>query len=67
MSDPEMMPATAVMAIFAMSQVRVGVKVQAAHCAETMAEFQGLLLALEPGWEPPEPLSAELEKVGTSR
>ena len=37
------------------------------HCAETMAEFQGLLLALEQGWELLEPLSAELEKVGTSR
>jgi chaperone BCS1 len=38
-----------------------------AHCAETMAEFQGLLLALEQGWELLEPVSAELEKVGTSR
>jgi chaperone BCS1 len=35
-----------------------------AHCAETMAAFQGLLLAYEQEWEP---LSAELEKVGTSR
>jgi chaperone BCS1 len=32
-----------------------------AHCAETMAEFQGLLLALEQGWELLEPLGAELE------
>jgi chaperone BCS1 len=38
-----------------------------AHCAETMAEFQGLLLALEQRWELLEPLSAELEKVGISR
>src|SRR3984957_4185230 len=38
-----------------------------AHRAETMAEFQGLLLALEQGWELLEPLSAELEKVATSR
>jgi mitochondrial chaperone BCS1 len=38
-----------------------------AHCAETMAEFQGLLLALEQEWELLEPVSAELEKVGTSR
>jgi chaperone BCS1 len=38
-----------------------------AHCAETMAEFQGLLLALEQGWELLEPVSAELERVGTSR
>ena len=36
-----------------------------AHCAETMAEFQGLLLALEQEWGLPEPESAELEKVGT--
>jgi chaperone BCS1 len=38
-----------------------------AHCAETMAEFQGLLLALEQEWELPEPISAELEKLWTSR
>ena len=37
-----------------------------AHCAETMAEFQGLLLALEQGWELVEPAYAELERVGTS-
>jgi chaperone BCS1 len=30
-----------------------------AHCAETMAEFQGLLLALEQGWEVLEPESVE--------
>jgi chaperone BCS1 len=37
-----------------------------AHCAETMAEFQGLLLALEQGWEVLEPESRELDRVGTS-
>jgi hypothetical protein len=31
-----------------------------------MAEFQGLLLALEQGLELLEPVSAELEKVGMS-
>jgi mitochondrial chaperone BCS1 len=36
-----------------------------AHCAETMAEFQGLLLALEQGWELLEPESDELEKAGS--
>jgi mitochondrial chaperone BCS1 len=38
-----------------------------AHRAETMAEFQGLLLALEQGWETLEPVSTELDRVGTSR
>ena len=37
-----------------------------AHCAETMAEFQGLLLALEQGWEALEPELRELDRVGTS-
>ena len=37
-----------------------------AHCAETMAEFQGLLLALEQGWEVLKPESRELDRVGTS-
>jgi len=37
-----------------------------AHCAETMAEFQGLLLALEQGWELLEPESREFEKAGIS-
>ena len=37
-----------------------------AHRAETMAEFQGLLLALEQGWEALEPESRELDRVGTS-
>jgi chaperone BCS1 len=37
-----------------------------AHYAETMAEFQGLLLALEQGWEVLEPESRELDRVGTS-
>jgi chaperone BCS1 len=36
-----------------------------AHCAETMAEFQGLLLALEQGWEALEPEPAAGERVGT--
>ena len=31
-----------------------------AHRAETMAEFQGLLLALEQGWETLEPLLREI-------
>jgi chaperone BCS1 len=35
-----------------------------AHCAETMAEFQGLLLALEQGWEVHDAGSAELERIG---
>jgi chaperone BCS1 len=34
-----------------------------AHRAETIAEFQGLLLALEQGWELLEPVSAEIEEV----
>jgi chaperone BCS1 len=34
-----------------------------AHCAETMAEFQGLLLALEQGWDALESTSAELDRV----
>jgi len=37
-----------------------------AHCAETMAEFQGLLLALEQVWEVLEPELRELDRVGTS-
>jgi hypothetical protein len=37
-----------------------------ADCAETMAEFQGLLLALEQGWEVLESESRELDRVGTS-
>jgi len=31
-----------------------------AHCAETMAEFQGLLLALEQGWETLEAVGEEI-------
>jgi chaperone BCS1 len=38
-----------------------------AQRAETMAEFQGLLLALEQGWEVLESESPELDRVGTSR
>jgi chaperone BCS1 len=37
-----------------------------AHRAETMAEFQGLLLALEQGWETLEPLLRESDRVGVS-
>jgi mitochondrial chaperone BCS1 len=37
-----------------------------AHRAETMAEFQGLLLALEQGWETLEPLLREFDRVGVS-
>ena len=37
-----------------------------AHYAETMAEFQGLLLALEQGWQVLEPESRELDRLGTS-
>jgi chaperone BCS1 len=37
-----------------------------AHCAETMAEFQGLLLALEQGWEALETEPSGLDRVGTS-
>jgi chaperone BCS1 len=37
-----------------------------AHCAETMAEFQGLLLALEQGWEALEPETPLLDRVGES-
>jgi mitochondrial chaperone BCS1 len=33
------------------------------HCAETMAEFQGLLLALELDWETREPLIGEQDHV----
>ena len=36
-----------------------------AHCTETMAEFQGLLLALEQRWEVLEPELRELDRVGT--
>jgi hypothetical protein len=36
------------------------------HCAEMMAEFQGLLLALAQGWEVLEPEERELDRVGTS-
>jgi len=35
-----------------------------AHRAETMAEFQGLLLALEQSWETLEPLLRESDRVG---
>jgi chaperone BCS1 len=38
-----------------------------AHSVETMAEFQGLLLALEQGWVALEPESSELDVVGTTR
>jgi len=38
-----------------------------AHCAETMAEFQGLLLALELAWDVPEPVSPSEELVGAGR
>jgi hypothetical protein len=38
-----------------------------ARCAETMAEFQGLLLALEQEWETLGPISTALDRVGTSR
>lgn len=34
------------------------------HCAETMAEFQGLLLALEMDGEPLEPLMRESDRAG---
>jgi chaperone BCS1 len=37
-----------------------------AHRAETMAEFQGLLLALEQSWETLEPLLRESDRVGVS-
>jgi chaperone BCS1 len=37
-----------------------------ANCAKTMAEFQGLLLALDQGWEVLEPESRELHRVGPS-
>ena len=37
-----------------------------AHYAETMAEFQGLLLALEQGWQVLEPESRELDRAGRS-
>jgi chaperone BCS1 len=37
-----------------------------AHRAETMAEFQGLLLELEQGWETLEPLLRESDRVGVS-
>src|ERR1700756_2683653 len=38
-----------------------------AHCAETMAEYQGLLLAREQGGETIGPISTALDRVGTSR
>ncbi len=37
-----------------------------AHCTETMAEFQGLLLALGQGWEAVEPEAPLIDRVGAS-